>query len=149
MPDGLSSEIRLVVASRANYLCEYCLIAEEDTFFGCHVDHIISIKHRGETKSDNLAYACAFCNQFKGSDIASLSSDDGALVRFFNPRIDRWSDHFELQGPSIEPRTEIGEVTVRILRFNDAERILEQQELKKIGRYPNAAALARVEEHHT
>ncbi len=145
MADGVNAEIRLVVAARADYLCEYCLIAEEDTFFGCHVDHIISIKHRGETESDNLAYACAFCNRFKGSDIASLSSETGALVRFFNPRIDRWSDHFQLLGLSIQPRTEIGEVTVRILRFNDNERILERQELNKIGRYPNTAALARVE----
>lgn len=146
MADGVNAEIRLVVATRADYLCEYCLIAEEDTFFGCHVDHIISIKHRGETKADNLAYACAFCNRFKGSDIASLSSETAALVRFFNPRIDRWSDHFQLQGLSIEPRTEIGEVTVRILRFNDNERILERQELNKIGRYPSTAVLARVEE---
>jgi 5-methylcytosine-specific restriction endonuclease McrA len=90
MADGINAEIRLAVAIRADYLCEYCLIAEEDTFFGCQVDHIISIKHRGETKVDNLAYACAFCNRFKGSDIASLS-ESGVLVRFFNPRkIDGW-----------------------------------------------------------
>jgi hypothetical protein len=138
-------ELRSLVAARADYLCEYCLIGEEDTFFGCQVDHIISVKHRGETKADNLAYACAFCNRFKGSDIASLSSGNGALVRFFNPRIDRWSDHFRLDGLSIQPLTEIGEVTVRILRFNDNERLLERHELNEIGRYPNTAAFARVE----
>lgn len=145
MADGVNAEIRLVVASRADHLCEYCLIAEDDTFFGCQVDHIISLKHRGQTKTDNLAYACAFCNRFKGTDIASLSSQTGELVRLFNPRLDRWSDHFRLQGLSIQARTDIGEVTVRILRFNDNERILERQELNKIGRYPNAAALARLE----
>lgn len=144
MADGVSAEVRLIVAARANYLCEYCLIAAEDTFFGCHVDHIVSIKHRGETKTENLAYACAFCNRFKGSDIASLSSETGTLVRFFNPRIDQWSDHFELDELSIHPRTEIGDVTARILRFNDSERILERQELNRVGRYPNAAALARI-----
>jgi HNH endonuclease len=53
MADGVSAELRLVVAARADFLCEYCLIAEEDTFFGCHVDHIISIKHRGLTKAEN------------------------------------------------------------------------------------------------
>ena len=50
MADGVSAEVRLVVAARADHLCEYCLIGAEDTFFGCHVDHIVSIKHRGETK---------------------------------------------------------------------------------------------------
>jgi hypothetical protein len=147
MAEGVKTEIRSVVAARANYLCEYCLVAEEDTFFGCHVDHIISIKHGGESNVDNLAYACAFCNRFKGSDIASLLSNSGTLVRFFNPRIDRWSDHFQLQGLSIQPRTQIAEVTIRIriLRFNDSERILERQTLSKIRRYPNTDALARVE----
>jgi hypothetical protein len=143
MADVVNAEIRVVVAARADHLCEYCLIAEDDTFFGCQVDHIISLKHRGQTKADNLAYACAFCNRFKGSDIASLSSETGALVRLFN--LDRWSDHFQLQELSIQARTDIGEVTVRILRFNDNERILERQELNKIGRYPNTAALVRLE----
>ena len=145
MAESVNAEIRSVVAKRADHLCEYCLIAEEDTFFGCHIDHIISIKHHGETKVDNLAYACAFCNRFKGSDIASLSSQTGGLVRFFNPRTDRWSDHFQLHGLSIEPRTEIGEVTLRILRFNADERVLERQELNRVGRYPSSAALVRVE----
>jgi 5-methylcytosine-specific restriction endonuclease McrA len=86
MADGVNAEIRLLVAGRADHLCEYCLIAENDTFFGCQVDHIISLKHHGQTKAENLAYACAFCNRFKGSDIASLSSQTGALVRLFNPR---------------------------------------------------------------
>lgn len=142
MADGINAETRLAVAVRANYLCEYCLIAEEDTFFGCQIDHIISIKHGGETEADNLAYACAFCNRFKGSDIASVSAK-GVLVRFFNPRIDRWLDHFQLERLSIQPLTEIGEATARILRVNNIERILERQELNKVGRYPNSAALTR------
>lgn len=144
MANAVNADLRSAVAVRPDYLCEYCLIAEEDTFFGCQVDHIISIKHRGETDFDNLAYACAFCNRFKGSDIASLS-ESGVIVRFFNPRIDRWLDHLQLNRLSIQPRTEIGEVTVRILRFNNIERTLEREELNKVGRYPNMAALIRAE----
>ncbi len=45
-----------------NVLCEYCLIHEDDTFFGCEVDHIISQKHGGPTEPENLAYACLPCN---------------------------------------------------------------------------------------
>jgi HNH endonuclease len=144
MADAVSAEIRLVVSNRADSLCEYCLIAEEDTFFGCHVDHIVSKKHRGTTTVDNLAYACAFCNRFKGSDIASVN-ETGELVRFFNPRIDRWSDHFRLEEFRIQSLTDIGEVTARILRFNDNERLLEREELNKVSRYPSAAALIRLE----
>jgi hypothetical protein len=71
MSSYISAALRRLVATRAEYLCEYCLIHEEDTFFGCEVDHIISEKHGGQTEADNLAYACAFCNRSKGSDSVS------------------------------------------------------------------------------
>jgi 5-methylcytosine-specific restriction endonuclease McrA len=58
-------------------------------FFGCEVDHIISVKHEGATTAENLAYACAFCNRNKGSDIGSVDPHSGNFVRFFNPRMDR------------------------------------------------------------
>jgi|SRR5437868_14004717 len=145
MASRVSEELRLLVAVRADYLCEYCLIAEEDTFLSCQVDHIISIKHSGATEAENLAYACAFCNRYKGSDIASISQQTGALIRFFNPRSDKWAEHFQLKEFHIEPVSEIGEATARILRFNDSERILERQELNAVGRYPSARAIVRVQ----
>jgi hypothetical protein len=144
MAERVGPELRRAVAARADYLCEYCLIAEEDTFFGCEVDHVISVKHGGDTVTENLAYACAFCNRHKGSDIASLSQQTGSLVRFYNPRTDRWADHFELDGVYIRPVSEIGEVTARILRLNDGEQILEREALRPIGRYPNAQAMLRI-----
>ncbi|RYZ77079.1 MAG: HNH endonuclease, partial [Proteobacteria bacterium] len=83
----ISAPLRRLVKDRAANLCEYCLIHEDDTFFGLHVDHIISEKHAGPTDESNLALACTFCNLHKGSDIASFSQE-GILTRFFNPRID-------------------------------------------------------------
>jgi hypothetical protein len=145
MADRVGSELRRLVATRADYLCEYCLIAEEDTYFGCEVDHIMSVKHGGVTEAENLAYACAFCNRYKGSDIASISHQTGSLVRLYNPRIDRWADHFALDGVYIKAVSEIGEVTARILRFNDSEQTLEREALSAIGRYPNALAKMRIE----
>jgi len=65
----ISEELRRRVATRADYLCEYCLIHKDDTFLGCEIDHIISLKHGGTNDEDNLAHACAFCNRQKGSDI--------------------------------------------------------------------------------
>ncbi len=88
----VSAALRRLVAERANFLCEYCLIHEEDTFFGCQVDHIISIKHGGLSEPENLAYACPFCNRSKGSDIGSIVAGTGSLCRFFDPRRDHWAD---------------------------------------------------------
>lgn len=68
----ISQNLRKLVATRADFLCEYCLIHEQDTAFGCAIDHIISLKHGGATDADNLAYAYVFCNRFKGSDIGSI-----------------------------------------------------------------------------
>jgi hypothetical protein len=139
----VSPDVRREVAARADFLCEYCLIAEEDTFFGCEVEHIISLKHGGPSELANLAYACAFCNRHKGSDVGSVSAA-GEFSRFFNPRTDRWSGHFRLVATAIQPLTVIGEVTARILRLNHTDQLLERDRLMSVGRYPNEAASARM-----
>jgi len=140
----ITAELRRRVATRADALCEYCLIAEEDTFYGCEVDHIISEKHGGPTQADNLSHACVFCNQAKGSDVGSIHWESGQFVRFFNPRTDRWADHFVLAGSRVEGVTAIGAVTARILGFNSGERIQERQTLQRMNRYPSAAASNRM-----
>lgn len=136
MSNYVGDELRNTVAIRAAYVCEYCLIHEEDTVYGCQVDHIISLKHGGDTESENLAYACAFCNRSKGSDIGSILWPTREFVRFFNPRIDLWQDHFKLDGAIIKPISDIGKVTTQILSFNNIDRVLERQTLIAIGRYP-------------
>ena len=136
MARWISAELRQTIAERANQLCEYCLIAEANTFYGCEVDHIISIKHGGSNELNNLAYACALCNRAKGSDIGSIATS-GELTRFFNPRTDRWADHFGLDGATIHPLTPIGEVTARILGFNESARLHEREEMIRFGTFPN------------
>ena len=136
MTSYVSAELRRLVESRARGLYEYCLVHQGDTFFGCQVDHIISEKHGGATEAENLAYACTICNRAKGTDIASIAPSTGELTRLFNPRSDRWLDHFELNGVLIEPRTPVGEATARVLGFNETERVLEREALRHVGRYP-------------
>lgn len=136
MTSYVSVELRRLVQSRANQLCEYCLIHEVDTYLGCQVDHVISEKHGGSTDALNLSYACTFCNRAKGTDIGSIALSTGEFTRFYNPRTDIWEDHFQLQGIVIEPRTPIGEATVRILGFNAPARLLERELIQRMGHYP-------------
>ena len=133
MARWISGELRQIVANRAKLLCEYCLIAEADTFYGCEVDHIISIKHGGSSDLNNLAYACAFCNRAKGSDIGSISTA-GEFTRFFNPRADLWTEHFRKDGAMIRPLSTVGEVTLRIFQFNDSARIHEREEMLRFDK---------------
>ena len=139
MARWISAELREAIANRASQLCEYCLVAEIDTLYGCEVDHIISLKHGGSSEPDNLAYACALCNRAKGSDVGSIAAS-GEFTRFFNPRTDRWAEHFRLEGSSIQPLTMIGEVTARILGFNDGARLHEREEMIGFDKYPSEAA---------
>ena len=136
MSSYLSDDLRQAVATRANFLCEYCLIHEDDTVYGCQVDHIISLKHGGITALENLAYACAFYNRSKGSDIGSILWPSQEFTRFYNPRTDLWKEHFKLDGAIIRPISNIGKVTAQILSFNHVDRVLERQTLIAIRRYP-------------
>jgi hypothetical protein len=147
MSSYVSAALRRIVAARSNALCEYCLIQEDDTVFGCEVDHIISEKHGGTTDASNLAYACAFCNRAKGSDIGSTVQGTGTYVRFFHPRLDYWAEHFIPDGVKIVALSDIGDATSRILAFNTSERLLERQVLQDVGRYPSAAAVTRMTSH--
>ena len=111
MSTYVPAPLRRLVASRAGRICEYCLIHEEDTFLGCQVEHIISEKHGGESAESNLAFACIFCNRYKGTDIATLSPATHTLCRLFNPRTDRWADHFRLKDGRVEGISDIGQAT--------------------------------------
>ena len=143
MRSSISQSLRHLVAARADRLCEYCLIHEDDTFFGCEIDHIVSLKHGGATEEGNLAFACLPCNRHKGTDIGSIVAE-GEFIRLFNSRQDRWFEHFRLEGPVIEPITDVGKVTISILQLHATERILEPETLIAIGRYPSEAAIKRM-----
>jgi len=132
----ISDELRAEISQRAGERCEYCLIHQDDAAFPHQVDHILSRKHGGSSTRDNLAYACIICNRYKGSDVASIEPQSGDVVRLFDPRRDRWAEHFRLDGARIEPVTKVGATTVRLLRMNAPERILERDLLQSLRRYP-------------
>ena len=96
----------------------------------------MSRKHGGLTTLGNLALACVLCNRYKGTDIASIYSGTGKLVRLFNPRQDLWTDHFSLNGATIKAVSPIGGVTVSLLRLNATERTAERLLLQELGTYP-------------
>ncbi|MDB6021336.1 MAG: endonuclease [Pedosphaera sp.] len=134
MADAISQQLRREIRVRAGGRCEYCLILEALLLAGCEVDHIISRKHGGITELSNLALSCARCNRAKGTDVGSIHPGSGEFVRFFNPRQDRWSEHFGLEGVRIIGLTRIGHVTALLLRFNENERLLERMLLQQAGR---------------
>jgi 5-methylcytosine-specific restriction endonuclease McrA len=60
----ISHRLRQKVATRAEHLCEYCLIHEEDAYVELQIDHIISKKHGGQTTAQNRALVSR-CTTFR------------------------------------------------------------------------------------
>lgn len=129
----VSAALRRLVAERANHACEYCLVPEIAVLAPHEIDHVIAEKHGGPTEQENLALACTLCNKHKGSDVASVDPSDGEIVRLYQPRRDRWQDHFQLKDGNIEPLTSIGLVTVRLFQMNRPQRLEERKLLLQAG----------------
>jgi len=133
MSDYISKKDREYVGARSKGRCEYCLMPQRFVLFAFHVDHVISLKHGGQTVIENLALACGTCNSNKGTDLGTVIGESDAIVRFFNPRKDNWEEHFEVYDGVIYAKTSIGQATIKIFRFNDIERILERKLLIEGG----------------
>jgi 5-methylcytosine-specific restriction endonuclease McrA len=129
MPALIPAATRSVVIERAESRCEYCH-KPQISFYPHEVDHIIALKHGGETSLDNLAFACFQCNRYKGSDIASIDPQTNLITPLFNPRAQEWADHFRFEGAAIVPLTPEGRATVFLLRLNDPRRVQERAALK-------------------
>jgi len=83
MPAFVPAATRSAVIGRARGRCEYCH-KPQISFYPHEVDHVVALKHGGETSLDNLAFACFQCNRHKGSDIASMDPQTGAITPLFN-----------------------------------------------------------------
>lgn len=114
----MDRELEQLVWDRASGRCEYCRYPSELAEAPFQIDHVLSKKHGGRSEGDNLALACFYCNSYKGSDVAGVDPITGRVVRLFNPRQDRWSDHFAFAGPLLSGRTAIGRATVHVLWMN-------------------------------
>jgi len=123
------ASLRREVRERAGERCEYCLLAESQAVPPHEPDHLIALKHGGQTISANLALACFVCNRFK-------DAVTGELVGLFNPRTQRWFEHFRLDGAYIVPLTAVGRVTEKLLRFNLPYRVEVRARLIELGKYP-------------
>lgn len=94
-----------------------------------HVEHVVARQHDGADDLENLALACPFCNLSKGPNLSGIDSLTGTLVRLFDPRQDRWDDHFSWAGAELLSHTPIGRATIAVLAINDSEFLDIRQEL--------------------
>lgn len=126
---ALAAEVRRRAAGR----CEYCRFPEAHAVIPFEVEHVIPLKHGGTTTMANLAFACFYCNRYKGPNVAGLAAPGGVVMRLFHPRLDTWDEHFAWEGAVLVPRTDIGRVTIAVLRVNQPNSVAVREVLMSEG----------------
>ncbi|HEU0011667.1 MAG TPA: HNH endonuclease signature motif containing protein [Verrucomicrobiae bacterium] len=114
----MDARLRATVAERAGNCCEYCRLPARFSRLSHQIDHIIPQQHGGLTEPANLAFACFHCNGHKGPNLTGIDPDTG-VIKLFNPRTERWSEHFRWQGARIVGISAVGRATVAVLAMND------------------------------
>lgn len=119
VPAGLASRVRTRAANR----CEYCRLPSIASQAVFEVEHIIPLKHKGETVLENLALACMRCNRHKGANLGGILPPGERLVRLFHPRRDEWHRHMRVKDGLLIGRTHIGKVTIQVLVMNTPDQV--------------------------
>jgi hypothetical protein len=126
--------VRQFVQERAEHRCEYCRIPQDALPWATfHIEHIRARQHGGTDDPNNLALACRRCNLRKGPNLSAIDPDTDNLTPLFNPRTDRWSEHFTLADHRIVGLTDVGRATAALLDMNDADRVQIRAELAELG----------------
>jgi hypothetical protein len=86
-----------------------------------HIEHIVPLSRGGSSDETNLWLACAWCNSYKGTKTHAEDPMTGKDVPLFNPRTQRWQDHFRWSedGLRIIGLTSTGRATVLALQLNN------------------------------
>ncbi len=117
------SDIEQGVARRAAGRCEYCRMHQSLQGATFHVEYVIPRSRSGASDLGNLAWACPSCNLHKSNRVEVQSSGDPQMISLFNPRDDRWHDHFRWNGYIITGLTPCGRATIEALLLNHERRI--------------------------
>ncbi len=143
----IAEHMRQRICQRARCLCEYCHASEQWQYVCFTVDHVIPLARGGADTSDNLALACFHCNRRKSDRLTAVAPISGEEVPLFNPRRDRWDEHFiwSANGLSIIGLTPTGRATVVALALNRAWAIDIRAADLAVGRHPPAGDPVQVE----
>jgi hypothetical protein len=85
------------------------------------IEHIVPTSRGGTSDESNLWLGCPLCNRAKADRIEAPDPETGVLVSLFNPRLQRWREHFQWAdgGLTIVGITAVGRATVAALHLDD------------------------------
>jgi hypothetical protein len=119
--DYLPVEVVRRVREAARHRYGYCLSPQHLVMARLEVEHIIPVARGGVSDESNLWLSCPLCNRSKGDRTSAADPETGEMVPLFNPRSQRWSEHFRWSddGLRIVGLTPTGRATVAALHLAD------------------------------
>lgn len=117
MPVAVERRVREAAKNR----CGYCLSPQRLVMARLEIEHIVPVSKGGSSDEMNLWLSCPLCNGAKGDRFSARDPESESIVPLFNPRIQRWPDHFRWSddGIRIVGLTNIGRATVAALHLDD------------------------------
>src|SRR5262245_2414289 len=114
-------EVARRVREAARHRCGYCLSPQQLVMARLQIEHIIPRARGGTSDEANLWLSCPLYNNYKGDLTEAPDPKTGKAVPLFNPRLQKWSDHFAWtrDGLRVVGKTPIGRATVAALHLDD------------------------------
>ena len=136
----IPAALRRRVTAQARGRCGYCVSAEMIVGMALEIEHIIPRAAGARTEEENLWLACTDCNSHKGARTSASDPMTGASVSLFDPRRQRWTDHFAWAdgGMRIEGLTPTGRAAVGALRLNRPVLVTARRVWISAGLHPPA-----------
>jgi hypothetical protein len=102
-----------------------------------HIEHVVPSSAGGSDDANNLALSCPSCNLGKSNRVRATDPQSAQEVSLFNPRADRWGDHFAWDEEwRIVGLTPTGRATISALDFNHPRRILIREAEEHFDLFP-------------
>lgn len=138
MPHKIPDAIQRAVRQRADFLCEYCHASEKWQYVSFTIEHVLPAALGGENNLENLALCCFACNRRKSNKTKALDPITRRLVRLFNPRTQKWSEHliWSEDKAHIVGLTPEGRATIRRLDLNRDRLVKIRLADREVRRHP-------------
>lgn len=135
---SITDEMRARVRAQAGDRCGYCHSPQRYVLGPLEIDHITPLARGGTDDEENLWLACRICNGYKGIQTQGYDPVTGRQVRLFNPRQQRWTEHFAWSedGTRIVGLTDCGRATVLARQLNNVIAVMVRREWVAAGWHP-------------
>jgi HNH endonuclease len=134
----ISVDLQRQIRNRWLDRCAYCLTAESLTATTFEFEHIIPRSAGGETILENLCLSCPSCNRYKTNRQNIIDPVTEKVIPLFHPQLQVWKEHFSWNDDASEivGLTDIGRVTIDLLKMNRLQLVRVRKLWIKLGEHP-------------